>query len=185
MSIFKKLRPKQKKAVETVDKIVIFDDETLEIDVLKEVISDAFTVVTNLFLIDDDFASAILKIASVAAKYANAGESFKIAFDQFKDLDPAEAAEVTEHVVTVFDIEDDVKEKEIEDVIRIPAMGFAAIKSAEAVVKDLVAVIEDETLNGWDKASALADMAPVVVAELKYVADFVTGSLKEIRDLSA
>lgn len=184
MGLFAKMKA-QVVVPQKTEKIVILEGDELTVDTLKEVISDAFTVVTNLFLISKDFASAILNIASVAAKYSNTPESFRIAFEQFKDLDVAEAQEVTEHVAAKFDLANDELEKEIEDVIRIPAMGFAAVKSAEAVVKDLVAVIEDETLTGWDKATALADMAPKVVAELKYVVDFVSGSLKEIRDLTS
>lgn len=164
--------------------IVVLEGEQLPTDTLKEVIGDAFTVVVAIFSLGKDFASSILTIAGVAAKYAQASEAFRVAFDQFKDLDPTEAEEVTQYVIDKFDIEDDVLEKDIEDVIRIPAKAFAAIDSVKNVYQGLAAVVDDETKDGWEKARGVAKMAVTVVDEVKYVRDFIDESLKEIGDLT-
>lgn len=185
MGFLAKLKAKQKEAEVTTEKVVILAGEELPVDTLKEVIADAFTVGVAFFSIRTDLGGSFIKIAAVVAKYADAPQAFSVAIDQFLDLTPAEAADVTEYVADKFDISNDELESDIEDVLRIPAKGFAALESAKAVFNRVVGIVEDDTMNGRDKAKALAAAASDVVDEVFYIADFIEESLKEIKDLGS
>lgn len=165
-------------------KIVVLEGENLPTDTLKEVIGDAFVLVTNVFRLRDSFADALIQMAVVVGKYSSNPDVFRIAFDQFKDLDVEEASVVTEYVIEKFDIENDEVEKDIEDVLRIPAKAFAAIESVKTTFDSVSSIVNDDTKNGWEKADSLANISPSVVAEVKYVVDFVKESLGEIGDLT-
>lgn len=178
MTIFKKLAPAKK------EPIVVMDGEKLTIDQLKEVVADGFVVVQSIIALFSNFGTGpIFTILGIAAKYEKAGDVFRIAFEQFKDLDATEASELTEYVADKFDIEDDVLEVEIEEVLRIPARAFAAVESVQKVVAEVNAIRQDEATDGWQKADAFAQMAPELVAEVKYVVDFVKESISDVNDL--
>ena len=102
----------------------------MPVDTLKEVAGDfAKLAAFNINLLDgypgDDMDDG-MAVAALIFKYKKAGNAFKQAFQQLRQLSTEQTQEVLSYMVEMFDLDDDEKEVVIENIaiLKQPANNF-------------------------------------------------------------
>lgn len=160
--------------LKNVKPVAVADIQVMGVSKIKEVITDAFIVVTNIGRLTKRFSvDPIFAILPVLAKYENPKEAFALAVQEFRELSADEADEITEHLKAEFDIENDEIEARIERVLSLPADAYREYKESAALVADMAAVFNNTALTMREKVKEIARMAERIVDQAFDIIDLV------------
>jgi hypothetical protein len=139
--------------------------EAIDIEVLKVIIKDAFTLAAAAAQLIKKFDIApLLTVATVLGKYGqNIDETFQAAWSELKDLDAEEARELIDEIKASFDIADDELEAKIEILFDLPLISFMEVKETIELVTVIIKVVKDPDIDFSQKLKELADLFPELI----------------------
>lgn len=149
----------------------------MPVDTLKEVAGDfAKLAAFNINLLDgypgDDMDDG-MAVAALIFKYKKAGNAFKQAFQQLRQLSTEQTQEVLSYMVEMFDLDDDEKEVVIENIAILPLMTMTETLETIHLIKAIIAILKQPANNFIDKIKKLLTLNKVITKQSKDVAALV------------